>query len=112
VLTASDMPSGSTVIFLQGSQRASTGVWYGDGILCASGNYLRLGLKTSVGGAAQYPESSDAAISVRAASLGDPLLSSGLCRYYQVYYTDPNPTFCPNPPGNVWNVTNGVALVW
>jgi len=112
VLSASAMPSGSTVIFLQGTQRASTGMMYGDGILCASGNYFRLGLKTSVGGAATYPEAADPAISVRSAALGDPVMSSGLCRYYQVYYTDPSTTFCPNPPGNVWNVTNGVALVW
>jgi hypothetical protein len=33
-------------------------------------------------------------------------------RFYQSYYRDPQVGFCPAPAGNLWNVTNGVRIVW
>jgi hypothetical protein len=53
----------------------------------------------------------DPSISPRSAALGD-LIPSGGTRYYHTYYRDPSPTFCPNPPGNTWNVSNSVSVIW
>jgi hypothetical protein len=33
-------------------------------------------------------------------------------RFYQTYYRDPDPNFCPAPTGNTWNVTNAVQIQW
>jgi hypothetical protein len=33
-------------------------------------------------------------------------------RYYQTYYRNPAPTFCPAPPGNTFNITNAVQINW
>jgi hypothetical protein len=29
-----------------------------------------------------------------------------------VYYRDPSLTFCPDPPGNTFNVSNGAEIFW
>jgi hypothetical protein len=29
-----------------------------------------------------------------------------------VYYRDPIPTFCPNPPGGTFNVSNALRIDW
>jgi hypothetical protein len=36
----------------------------------------------------------------------------GATRYYQVFYRDPNVTFCPDPPGGTFSVSNAVAVLW
>ena len=46
------------------------------------------------------------------AALGDPILGSGLARYCQTCYTDPNANLRPSPTGNAWNVTNGLIVSW
>ena len=33
-------------------------------------------------------------------------------RFYQVFYRDPEPNFCPSPPGGTFNVSNGLRVVW
>jgi hypothetical protein len=71
----------------------------------------RLYTKSATLGSIQAPQSPDASISARSAALGDPL-SSGDVRHYQVYYRDPVPSFCPNPPGNTWNIGNGITVIW
>jgi hypothetical protein len=53
----------------------------------------------------------DLSVSARSAALGDPI-AAGQTRIYQTYYRDPTPTFCPNPPGNTWNISNAVSTVW
>ena len=111
VLTASQMLSTALNIFLQGSTEVVGGALFGDGVRCAGGQLLRLGVKSAVGGVAQYPEAGDLSVSARSAALGSPI-PSGAARYYQTYYRDPSAAFCPNPPGNTWNVTNGVMIIW
>ena len=111
-LHAAGMLSTASAIYLQGSASLNPGILFGDGVRCTGGSLKRLAIKPSVGGASQYPESGDQTISQRSALLGDNVLGSGQARYYQTWYRDPNPTFCPNPPGNGWNVTNGIVVQW
>ena len=33
-------------------------------------------------------------------------------RGYQVYYRDPDPTFCPAPAGSGFNVSNALRVSW
>jgi hypothetical protein len=111
VLEASQMLPNVLNIFLQGDASTASGITFGDGVRCASGQLFRLGEKHAVGGAAHYPEAGDLSITARSAALGTPI-APGASRYYQTYYRDPNLAFCPDPPGNSWNVTNGVAVTW
>jgi hypothetical protein len=45
------------------------------------------------------------------ATLGDPI-AAGSSRYYQTYYRDPDPNYCPPPFGDSWNLTNGLRIIW
>ena len=105
VLTASGMPaSAPSTIFLKGDVLVAGGVVFGDGVRCVGGNLIRLGTKTNVGGAAQYPEAGNAAISVR----GQTPVGSGAIGYYQTYYRNAA-VFCTS---STFNVTNAVRVVW
>jgi hypothetical protein len=104
------LPNASSV-FLQGNAISTSGVLFGDGVRCASGQLLRLGVKTASMGVAHYPGANDLSITARSAALG-ARIAPGSSRTYQTYYRDPNPTFCPAPQGNTWNITNAVTIVW
>ena len=111
VMHAAGMPATATAIYLQGDVDTASGIVFGDGVRCVSGALIRLGIEASNAGASQYPGLGDASIRLRSAALGDPL-SNGSTRYYQTYYRDGVPSFCPSPLGNSWNVTNGVRIAW
>ena len=98
-------------IFLQGSASNSAGIVFGDGVRCVAGTIKRLYAKSASSGSVSAPAPGDPSITAQSAILGDVILS-GSTRYYQVYYRDSNLAFCPNPPGNSWNVTNGWTVVW
>ena len=85
-------------------------IGFGDGGRCIGGTLKRIGVVGAVGGAASYPRPIDPPVSVRSAALGDPI-APGSYRYYQVYYRDPNPTFC-SPFGSHFNVSNAVMVAW
>jgi len=53
----------------------------------------------------------DPTVSARSAALGD-VLTLGAVRYYQTYYRDPAPLFCPSPAGNAWNISSGLSVAW
>jgi hypothetical protein len=63
---------------------------------------VRLGTKSNVGGASQYPVAGDQSISVRGGAL------AGNTRYYQVWYRNAA-VFCN---AETFNLTNGYRLVW
>jgi hypothetical protein len=69
-----------------------------------SGTLIRIGTKGVVSARATYPQSSDTPISVKGA-IG--LL--GGTRYYQAYYRNSVPSFCPPATSNR---TNGLAVTW
>lgn len=100
-------------IFLQGDSNNPAGVTFGDGVRCVSGSLKRLFVKNASSGVATAPNfgGGDPSITARSAALGDTIPSGGT-RYYQVYYRDPLTAFCPNPPGNAWNVSGGLRVVW
>jgi len=111
VLAASELRPGASCIFLQGDAQLPGGAHFGDGLRCANGQLLRLGLKSATNGNASYPEAGDPSIRVRAAALGAPI-GAHASRYYQVYYRDSDSGFCPAPQGNTWNITNALRIVW
>ncbi len=110
VLTStSELPSALT-IFIQGNAEVGP-LAFGDGLRCAGGTLKRLFAKAAVGGITSAPGAGDPSITARSAALGDPI-APGTTRYYQTYYRDPNSSFCPNPPGNTWNVSSGLSILW
>jgi hypothetical protein len=111
VLTSSGEPPSSLSVFLQGRLVLTAGVTFGDGVRCASGTIARLFVRTASTGTVSVPADGDPTIRARSAALGDPVLP-GERRYYQTYYRDGNPSFCPPPTGSSFNVTNAVKIVW
>ncbi len=111
VLNASEMPAGATCVFLQGDQQNPNGILFGDGVRCVAGALKRLYVRSAAGGTASAPGAGDPSISARSAALGDPI-APGTQRYYQIYYSDPDPSFCAAPAGNDWNVSSGAIVNW
>jgi hypothetical protein len=107
--SSGEMPSALSIV-LQGSV-AIFPVVYGDGLRCAGGTLKRLYVRNASGGVITAPHAGDPSVSAQSAALGDPLFF-GAARVYQVYYRDPNPSFCPSPPGGTFNVSNGIAVTW
>jgi hypothetical protein len=111
VLTSSfELPSALS-IFLQGDAVTQFVQPFGDGLRCVGGQLHRLYVKTAQAGTATAPGAGDQTISGRSGTLGDPLLP-GTIRFYQVYYRDPSTSFCTDPTGGTFNVSNGVRVVW
>jgi hypothetical protein len=79
------------------------GTGFGDGLRCAGGSIVRLGTKTNVAGASQYPSGNDQSISVR----GLIPLAGGL-RTYQAWYRNAAPFCTPS----TFNLTNGLQVTW
>jgi hypothetical protein len=110
VLSGSGEPSGALSIFLQGDQQTAH-TPFGDGLRCLTGSLVRLYAHNSSGGNVQAPSAGELPVSAQSAALGDPILA-GSVRYYQVYYRDPQLSFCAAPQGSSFNVTNGVVVHW
>jgi len=110
VLRASEELPSSLTIFLQGNQSIAP-LAFGDGLRCAGGVLKRLFVKSASGGAATAPGLGDPSITARSASLGDPI-APGTSRWYQAYYRDANPGFCPSPQGSTFNAGNGLRIDW
>jgi hypothetical protein len=102
-----ELPSALS-IFLQGDASNAAGIVFGDGVRCTAGTLRRLYVKSALAGAVSAPQPGDLSITARAAQLGDTIVP-GDTRYYQVYYRDPNATFCPP---QTFNVTNAVRIGW
>jgi hypothetical protein len=105
-LQSGELPT-SLSIFLQGNANIPAGVFFGDGVRCAGGTLKRLFTHNAVSGTVTAPSGSDSAVHVRSAALGDTI-SAGTYRFYQVYYRDPNLTFCPSG----FNVGNARQVAW
>jgi hypothetical protein len=110
VFTASgELPSVLSVL-VQGSSTIFPAN-YGDGLRCVSGTLKRLYTKSASSGVVVAPQGGDPTVSSRSAALGDTI-TAGSTRYYQIYHRDPNPTFCPDPVGSTFNISNGISVVW
>jgi Tol biopolymer transport system component len=110
VLTSSGEKPTALSIVLQGSE-LNKAINYGDGLRCVGGTLKRLYVKGAVAGTIIAPQGADPTISARSATLGDPI-PMGATRSYQVYYRDPDPSFCPSPQGSTYNITNSLSAVW
>jgi hypothetical protein len=111
VLTSSGEKASAFTVFLQGNAALPNGVLYGDGVRCTGGSLKRLYTKNAVGGVVSAPTGTDLSITARSAALGD-IITPGSIRYYQCWYRDPDPTFCPSPTGGTSNVSNGYVIIW
>jgi hypothetical protein len=104
VLQGSGMPNSSALYFQGTSQLGGgLGVVFGDGLRCAGGTVVRLGTKSNVAGASQYPAAGDASVSVRGLV---PAL--GGTRTYQIWYRNAA-AFCTS---STFNLSNGLSVTW
>jgi len=101
-LHCSGMPN-STALFFQGTTQL-TGTAFGDGLRCAGGTIIRLGIKFNAGGASHYPMPGDLPISLRWLVPG-----AGSVRTYQCWYRNADVTFCTP---DTFNLSNGLAVTW
>ncbi len=103
VLSGSGMPNAAALYF-QGTSAVNGGMGstFGDGLRCAGGTIIRLGTKTNVGGASQYPQAGDASVSAHGMD------SAGDVRIYQAWYRNAAPFCTPS----TFNLTNGVQVTW
>lgn len=103
VLRGVGMPNGP-VLYFQGTGTLGSGLGspFGDGLLCANGATVRLGVKFNSGGASNHPVSGDVPIATAGSC------TAGAVRVYQGWYRDAR-TFCT---GAGFNLTNGVILTW
>ncbi len=90
----------SSVLYFQGTTQIAT--VFGDGLRCAGGTVIRLGTKTNVAGASQYPELGDLSVSVRGSCV------AGDIRNYQAWYRNAA-AFCT---ASTFNLTNGLNVTW
>jgi len=104
-LTGVQMPGPSTAIYLQGSATLPATI-FGDGLRCIGSTLTRLAVVTNVGGSSHIPGAGTPGVSILG-SIGAPGTF-----YYQTYYRDPDLAFCAAPPGNSFNITNAVEVVW
>jgi len=108
VLHGSEMPSTAFGLYMQ-HDAAGDQVFH-DGVLCASGNLIRLRGRAAVGGASMFPDSSfpnDATLTL--AQRGGVIPGTGAQRYYATWYRNASTTFCPPATANV---TNGWKITW
>ena len=103
VLTANGMPTTAACVFLQGDALADA--VFGDGVRCVGGMLLRLRTRTSAGGTAVFPNSTD---TTTLAQRGGVVPGSGVRRFYQTYYRN-SAAFCTP---DTFNVTNGWRVDW
>jgi hypothetical protein len=93
------MPN-SSCLYFQGTTQI--GIPFGDGLRCAGGTVTRLGTKTNVGGASQFPAGGDPAVHVKGG------VSVAGTRTYQIWYRNAA-AFCTP---STFNLTNGVLVPW
>jgi len=103
-LNGTGMPN-SSALYFQGTTQLNGGLGaaFGDGLRCAGGAVVRLGTKSNVGGASNYPAAGDPTISVRGLVVG-----VGAVRTYQVWYRNAA-AYCTV---STFNLSNGVEIVW
>ncbi|MBK7876278.1 MAG: hypothetical protein IPJ77_11055 [Planctomycetes bacterium] len=95
--------TGGVCVFFQGTAQQAP-VIVDDGLGCVTGSIVRLETQGVAGGASVFPAPGDPTISVRGGV--NPL---GGTYYYQCFYRNPAPAFCPPATSNR---TNGVAVTW
>jgi hypothetical protein len=102
-LKATQVPNGPALYFQgDGQFAAGAGVAFGDGLLCAGGTIIRLGVKFAAGNTSTWPGAGDPPISVQGG------IVPGDVRHYQAWYRDAA-AFCTPA---FFNLTNAVTISW
>jgi hypothetical protein len=104
--TVVDIPPTSASIYLQGDFILAAGVVFGDGVRCAGGNLIRLGLKVDDdgdGSTSYGPDFFDTQVSVAGSVI------AGNTYAYQTYYRNPAPAWCPPA---TFNVSQAIKITW
>ena len=100
VLVGTTMPD-TSVLYFQGDAAIAPAA-FGDGLRCAGGSLMRLGVTTNVGGASSFPGAGDPPLSV-AGSVG-----AASTRWYQAWFRDPT----PHCTGDTFNASNALRVAW
>lgn len=99
--TASNLLPGGACLFFQGTAQGSLPLF--DGLRCAGGQTIRLGVKiATLAGTARFP--GVGGLPIHTSGLVPP---SGAARYYQAWYRN-NGSSC----GTNANFTSGVQVIW
>jgi hypothetical protein len=107
--SSGELPSALSIV-LQGSS-AIAPADFGDGLRCAGGLLKRLYVHGAVGGSVSAPGAGEPPVSLQSALLGD-VIPLGGTRIYQVYYRDPDLSFCGAPNGSTFNATHALSVSW
>ena len=101
VLRGSQLIPSQPGLYFQGNNAVNSGNGnpFGDGLRCAGGGVIRLQVRF-----ADTDGASETSISVSGAGAVAP----GDVKRYQIWYRDPNTTFC----GFGFNLSNGVEVSW
>jgi plastocyanin len=104
VLSMSGTTEGGSVLLFQGTTQVNggAGALFGDGLRCAGGSVLRLGIETIAFGYTTYPQAGDLTVSVKGA------ITAGQTRTYQAWYRDA-PSTCTSAH---YNTSNGLSVLW
>lgn len=102
VFHAGNLPTNTPCLLFQGTTQL-TGAVFGEGLRCAGGFVVRMGIQSANANDVVFPAPGDPSLSVRGAV---PL--EGASRTYQIWYRDTSP-YCG--PSN-YNFTNGVHVLW
>lgn len=104
VLQGSQVPNGPGLYFRGTSLFAGPGLSFGDGLLCAGGTIIRMGVVFASGNVSSYPGgTTPAPVHTAGLSVG------GDTHYYQLWYRDGDTGYCTSA---FYNLTNAVECVW
>jgi len=107
VLSATQVPNGPGLYFQGTNQLAGgLGALFGDGLRCAGGTVIRLGIVTASSNASTYPSGVTPPNSIPVGQKG--LASAGSVLNYQLWYRD-SASFCMPA---VFNLTNALQMTW
>ncbi len=102
LLHAGNLPTNTPCLLFQGTTQL-TGAVFGEGLRCAGGFVVRMGVQSANANDVLFPAPGDPALSVRGA-----VPFEGASRTYQIWYRDSSP-FCGT---SNYNFTNGVHVLW
>jgi len=107
VLRGSSLTPSTMALFFQATQMqgGGTGTAFGDGLLCANGSVIRLGVRQASLGVVRFGYHVGSDSPVGSAGLVGP---AGGTRFYQVWYRDPV-GFCTPA---AFNLTNALRIDW
>lgn len=105
VLHGAGMPN-SSALYFQGTSQAGggAGLPFGDGLRCAGGSVVRLGVAINSGGASSFPSAGQPSIPAQGM-----VFVPGTMRTYQVWYRNADPAYCTPA---TFNLGNGLQVLW